>query len=92
MPNPSTAQPAATTPSAAQPAATTPSTAQPAATYLTPAQRTPAREWLIALADDFQNNFLTLEIFGQYHGLRREEVAVLVDLAQKVRATPHPEQ
>lgn len=52
---------------------------------------TTARGLLIAIADDFQNDYLTYQGYAEANGLFVEDAAALIELAQRVRRTPHPE-
>lgn len=52
---------------------------------------TQARDYLISLADDFQNNYLTVEKFAEHNGLKDIEACKLLDLARAIRAHAHPE-
>lgn len=49
------------------------------------------RAYLISKADEFQNDFLTVERFGEYHGLTKEQAESFLTLAQSVRASNHPD-
>lgn len=51
-----------------------------------------ARAILIALADEYQNNYLTPAGFANTQGLTEPQARQLIELAQQVRASPHPEE
>jgi len=50
------------------------------------------RNTLIAIANEFQNDYLTLETFADHKGLTVEQAMALITLAQNVRASKHPEE
>ena len=50
-----------------------------------------ARDILIALADEYQNNYLSPERFAECNGLRVSEAQELITLSQSVRAKDHPD-
>lgn len=50
-----------------------------------------ARNYLIELYDDYRNNYLTVAVFAEHHGLLEVEAAFLIDLARRVAGHPHPE-
>lgn len=50
-----------------------------------------ARTILIALADEFQNNYLTVARFAEVQGLSVHHASILLQLAQDVRASKHQE-
>lgn len=55
-----------------------------------PAPR-PAREYLLDLYLDWRNNYLTVEVFAEHHGLTTGEACTLIDLARDVNRHEHPE-
>lgn len=48
-----------------------------------------ARDILIDIANEFQNNYLTHQKYGDHNGLFDEHALALVQLAQKVRSVPN---
>jgi len=50
-----------------------------------------ARDLLISIADEFQNNYLTVERFAECNGLTFDQACQTISLAQAVRASKHPE-
>lgn len=51
----------------------------------------PAREYLLDLYLDWRNNYLTVEVFSEHHGLTTGEACTLLDLARDVNRHEHPE-
>ena len=49
------------------------------------------RESLLEMYFDYVNNYLTMEKFAEHRGLYVYEAAVLIDLAKRCLASPHPE-
>lgn len=49
------------------------------------------RNFLIEKADEFQNDFLTPERFGEHHGLTLAQAESFLKLAQSIRASNHPD-
>lgn len=47
-----------------------------------------ARDILIDIANEFQNNYLTIEKFADHNGIFDEHAKALIELAQKVRSAP----
>ena len=50
-----------------------------------------ARERLVEIADEFQNDYLTVGRYAERNGLREEDASALLDLARRVRDSAHPE-
>lgn len=50
-----------------------------------------ARDTLIALYMDWRNNYLSVALFAEHHGLTVEEANKLLDLALAVASHDHPE-
>ena len=50
-----------------------------------------AREYLIALCLDYQDNYITRAKFAEHHGLTLDECIALLDLSYRVSSHPHPE-
>ena len=50
-----------------------------------------ARKMLIAIADDFQNDYLTVPRYAECNGLTIAQAYNLIELAQAIRAADHPE-
>ena len=49
------------------------------------------RESLLEMYFDYVNNYLTMEKFAEHRGLYVYEAAVLIDLAKRCLAAPHPD-
>jgi len=50
-----------------------------------------ARQTLIDLLRQYQNDFLTVARFAEFHGLTKDEGELLLTLARMVESHPHPE-
>ena len=50
-----------------------------------------ARDYLIYIYLDWVNNYATLTVFAEHNGLTVEHAQSLLDLAQSVFESPHPE-
>ena len=50
-----------------------------------------SREQLIAVWQDWKNNFLTIGGFADHYGLYDDEAEELIDLARRAANRPHPE-
>jgi hypothetical protein len=60
---------------------------------LNPPRLTPdARTYLKNVAQDWYNNYLSTEIFGEHNGLTFSQARVLLSLAIEVNNSPHPEE
>jgi hypothetical protein len=60
---------------------------------LNPPRLTPdARTYLQQVALDWQNNYLSAEVFGQHNGLTFSQARVLLSLANEVYNSTHPEE
>ena len=55
------------------------------------ARHNSARVLLIAIADDFQDDYLTVPRYAECNGLTESQARELIRLAQLVRASRHPE-
>lgn len=51
-----------------------------------------ARTLLVRIADEFQNNYLTIEKYAFTNSLTVEQATRLIVLAQGVRDSKHPEE
>lgn len=49
------------------------------------------RESLLEMYFDYVNNYLTIEKFAEHRGLYVDEALILIDLAKRCLAAPHPE-
>lgn len=49
------------------------------------------RESLTALYLDWVNNYMTLALFAEHHGLHIEESEKLIELARAIACIKHPE-
>jgi hypothetical protein len=49
------------------------------------------RESLLEMYFDYVNNYLTIEKFAEHRGLYVSEALILIDLAKRCLASPHPE-
>ncbi len=49
------------------------------------------REYLAALYLRYVNEYLTLAVFGEHHGLTAEEAGALVTLGKSCHENPHPD-
>jgi hypothetical protein len=49
------------------------------------------RATLAALYLDWVNNYATLDIFAEHHGLTPDEAAYLLQAAESCHTNPHPE-
>jgi hypothetical protein len=50
-----------------------------------------ARDYLIALYNDWRNNYLTLAVFAEHNGLTEAEARSLLDLMHVIANHAHPE-
>ena len=50
-----------------------------------------ARDYLTALYLDWVNNYLTMGVFAEHHGLTCEQAENLVKLAKNVIESEHPD-
>ena len=49
------------------------------------------REQLIEVYLDWRNNYLSVELFAEHHGLTDKQATVLIELAREVFNSKHPE-
>ena len=49
------------------------------------------RESLLEMYFDYVNNYLTVEKFAEHRGLYVDEALILIDLAKRCLASPHPD-
>ena len=49
------------------------------------------REVLISIADEWQNDYLTVATYAEHTGLTPFQAAILITLAQEVRESKHPD-
>tara|TARA_R110000868_G_scaffold162239_1_gene393287 strand:+ start:1727 stop:1885 length:159 start_codon:yes stop_codon:yes gene_type:complete len=49
------------------------------------------RESLLEMYFDYVNNYLTIEKFAEHRGLYVDEALILIDLAKRCLASPHPD-
>jgi len=49
------------------------------------------RESLLEMYFDYVNNYLTVEKFAEHRGLYFDEALILIDLAKRCLAAPHPD-
>lgn len=49
------------------------------------------RDTLAALFLDYINNYLTVDVFAEHHGLYPDEAAALLEVARQCHQVPHPD-
>lgn len=49
------------------------------------------RDYLAAMYRRYVNEYLTLAVFGEHHGLTPEEAGALVTLGKSCHENPHPD-
>jgi hypothetical protein len=64
---------------------------QQAADAMRYASRHSARQMLVAIADDFQNDYLRIGRYAELNGLSLAHAESLIELAQAIRKSDHPE-
>ncbi len=50
-----------------------------------------ARDYLTALYLEYVNNYLTVALFAEYHGMSEADMTALLDIARIVAQSPHPD-
>ena len=50
-----------------------------------------ARDWLIDTYIDWVNNYISIAVYAEHHGLTPDQAKALLDLARDVVNSEHPE-